>query len=139
MTEQSVYNFTVSFRVTTDADFEDITKILQIDPTRIYYKGETLSRVLNLRSLDNVWEISKNYYDCSGNEELIRAFFSEYSSIKENIEHIKGIGVPRLHLSYNSECAMFGYFLSPCEVGVLNELGVPVEFSFFSWGMIRDE
>ena len=139
MNDISTYQFSLSFSVSSEMKDADITSVLQITPTRTACKGDAVSSALELEFQQNFWEICRSYPCVTDSGGAIASFFNENPAIADNMSWLKSIGTPSLRLSFSTEYAMFGFTLSAEDVCVLNKLGIPIEFSVFSWGMVRDE
>ncbi len=117
------------------SEIEQITSILNIQPSKIIKKGEILSKKPYLKSKSFVWELqTERIRDCSDIDNHIEDFFSKYPSIIENLEYLNNHTKIRFRISIVSVFAQVGFSLNTKSIELLRKLKVPCEISLLSWG-----
>lgn len=117
------------------SEIEYITKLLNIEPSKVIKKGEILSKKPLLKSKSFVWQLeTERILNCSDIDNQIEDFFTRYPSIIKNIEYLNNYTTIRFRISIVSDFAQVGFSLSTKSIELLKRLNVPCEISIFSWG-----
>ena len=116
-------------------EIEQITNLLNIQPSKVIKKGEILSKKPLLKSKSYVWQLeTERIRNCDDIDNHIEDFFSKYPSVIENSEYLNDHTTVRFRISVVSDFAQIGFSLNTKSIELLNRLNVPCEFSLFSWG-----
>ena len=116
-------------------EIEQITNLLNIQPSKVIKKGEILSKKPLLKSKSYVWHLeTERIRNCDDIDNHIEDFFSKYPSVIENSEYLNDHTTVRFRISVVSDFAQIGFSLNTKSIELLNRLNVPCEFSLFSWG-----
>ena len=130
------YDMSICLIIETDETIEYITDIVGVTPTEYLRKGEKKLKFAE-PSDKNKWFFKERFKSCTEIGENFSKYFEKIPQIFRVINDLKKIGLVAIRLSIVSDYAQIGCVLSPEDLGLINDLGVPLEISIFSWGELK--
>ena len=116
---------------------DEISKIMQTEPTNRVKKGELLSRKLNTYAPRNGWFYKKEFNDLECIDCAMQHIAEVCIKAIDEINNSKYLDV-HLRCFVNSELAQVGYVFSPKTLFLLEKINHGLEITFFSCGGIED-
>lgn len=134
---ESQFDLSICLVVKTDKAVESISAIMGTAPTRMVKAGETQLSFIP-KSDKNVWVLRKRYAQQTDVGVCLDTFLGSIPNVNEKIHEVNQYGVCTLRVSIISLMGQIGFSLSPYNMQLLNQLGIPLEVSIFSYGYCID-
>ncbi len=126
----SIYSDTVSV--------DEISRIMQVEPTSTLVKGDLISKSLNSYAPHNGWFYKKEFNDLKDVDEAMQHVAKVCLEVRDRLNKTKDLDV-RLRCFVNSALAQVGYEFLPETIRLLAAVGKGLEITLFSWGGVEDE
>ena len=119
-------------------DLDLIEKTLRIEAWKKWKKGEIINDIIGKIEKDFIRfnEKTEGKYNP---DETMTALINKLMENKEFIKELSKKAYICLVCYVQSDYAMIGYTLSAKTLNMINELGVDLEISIFSWGGVKDD
>lgn len=116
-------------------DPEQVSSLLQYEPTRLIRKGDLVSRLPALKAAENEWRHAVPLTDPLGHDSQLDSFLHELIGKKKLLSQLQEQGLRvTLRLYVQSDSVQMVYRLTPGTLSLLTELNMPLEVSSISWG-----
>lgn len=130
---KSEFDLGICLIIESAEPIEYISKIMGIPPSRSIKKGESRF-VFTSKADNNIWMFRKRFKKPTGFSACLQQFFEEIPEFDSRISELMHWGTCALRISVVSVFGQIGLSLSPKDIGLLNQLEIPVEISVFSYG-----
>lgn len=120
-----------------DLNPNEITKILNLNPTRVKHKGEVIFKEDKMK--DTLWSNTAKYNGYDELDQVLNDFLSTLLQRKNIIDELKKIYDTYIFFSFTSNLGQLGFELSPHVLKQLSDLGVRFEVHILSYGEVEDD
>ena len=117
-------------------DMDKISGMLDMQPTRVIYKGDLLNRLPEIIANEDEWILITQLENPQGRDDILGGLLKKLISKKKELSEIAGFGQVRLRLRVQSDYVEVSYSLMPETVELMCELGLPLDISTVSWGEV---
>ena len=122
----------------TELDFENISREIQVQPSRIGRKGESIGKGNRVFPNDSWSYEVKSDGDLLADETLNR-FLLTLASAKAFLQSLQPASDVCIRFFVQSDYAQIGFDIQPSTIVKLAELGLRLEVSIFSWGGVYED
>ena len=109
---------------------------LGLAPTKVIRKGELINRLPEIVAEADEWVHTVDLSAPDGVDENLNALLAALLAHKEALDAIKAQWKAALRLYVQSDYAQIAYSLMPQTMEKLVAVGLPVEVSTLSWGVV---
>lgn len=81
-----------------------------------------------------IWTLSKRFENCTDIDTTLSKFLACVPDYYRFVQRLKQYGACVIRLSVVSAFGQFGFGFSPNDIGILNQLSIPLEITVFSFG-----
>ena len=117
-----------------DLPIAEAEALLGLRPTRIVRAGEIINQVPEVRAEHDEWVCAIPLHHPMSGEPALDALLRALGEHKAGLESLSGRCQVSLRLYVQSDYAQVNYILTAGTLGLLAELGLPLEVSTLSWG-----
>ena len=117
-------------------DMDKISGMLDMQPTRVIYKGDLLNRLPEIIANEDEWILITQLENPQGRDDILGGLLKKLISKKKELSEIAEFGQVRLRLRVQSDYVEVSYSLMPETVKLMCELGLPLDISTVSWGEV---
>ena len=117
-------------------DMDKISGMLDMQPTRVIYKGDLLNRLPEIIANEDEWILITQLENPQGRDDILGGLLKKLISKKKELSEIAEFGQVRLRLRVQSDYVEVSYSLMPETVELMFELGLPLDISTVSWGEV---
>ncbi len=117
-------------------DMDKISGMLDMQPTRVIYKGDLLNRLPEIIANEDEWILITQLENPQGRDDILGGLLKKLISKKKELSEIAEFGQVRLRLRVQSDYVEVSYSLMPETVELMCELGLPLDISTVSWGEV---
>ena len=117
-------------------DMDKISGMLDMQPTRVIYKGDLLNRLPEIIANEDEWILITQLENPQGRDDILGGLLQKLISKKKELSEIAEFGQVRLRLRVQSDYVEVSYSLMPETVELMCELGLPLDISTVSWGEV---
>ena len=135
---EAQFNVTIGLIIRTKLQLDLITKIMEICPSKVIQNSNEYSTISE-KECHSIWVFRERFTCQNDVDSCFEIFYKHIPNIKEKVREANRYGTSILRISLVSEYGQIGFSLSPNNIQLLNEMGMPVEISIFSYGMCIDE
>ena len=135
---EAQFNVTIGLIIRTKLQLDLITKIMEICPSKVIQNSNEHSTISE-KECHSIWVFRERFTCQNDVDSCFEIFYKHIPNIKEKVREANRYGTSTLRISLVSEYGQIGFSLSPNNIQFLNEMGMPVEISIFSYGMCIDE
>lgn len=130
----------VTFEISGDKlDFDDIRNNINIQPTSIYKKGDTSNTYDFVVQSTDRWIYEVELGESQNLNDVLISFVTTLSNERNYFEEMCRVNSTRLWCDIYSDFAQFGFLLNYETMSKLSQLGLNIEFHFYSHGDIRKD
>ena len=120
----------------TDLPMDQISQLLDLQPTRCVRAGELLNRLPELRAEDDEWIYAIDLNAPMGEDQALNQILQHLIERSCSLHMAESLGRLTLRLHIESDYAQMVYTLMPETIHRLMEIGLPLEVTSLSWGEI---
>ena len=114
---------------------EEVTRLLELQPTRIIRKGELINRLPEIHAPADEWTYRIELHNAQGTDVDLDHLLDHLTEKRAELLRLMCYQItPVLHVQ--SDKAQMSYHLMPETLRRLADLGIPLEISSLSWGEI---
>lgn len=114
----------------------EIGTLLELEPTRIIHKGDTLNRLPLIEATADEWTYTEPLTDPEGVDTQLNHLLAHLILHQEKIADLARDWKVTLRLYVQSDYAQIAYRLMPETLQRLVALGMPLDVSSLSWGEV---
>ncbi|MGM9602720.1 MAG: hypothetical protein ACI3W5_14200 [Faecousia sp.] len=85
-----------------------------------------------------VWTLSKRFQKCTDIDTNLSEFLECIPDYHKFVQRLKQYGECVVRISVVSTFGQFGFSIAPSDIGILNQLNIPLEITVFSYGECID-
>ena len=121
-----------------ELDFENISREIQVQPTRMGRKGEPSGKGNRIFPND-FWSYEIEADGNSMADEIFNQLLLMLAPMKAFLQSLQAVSEVCIRLFVQSDYAQIGFDIQPVTIVKLAELGLRLEVSILSWGGVDDE
>lgn len=115
---------------------EEITAKLGLEPTKVIHQGDVLNRLPEIVAEADEWVHAVELSAPDGVDEALNGLLAALMAHKPELDAIKAKWKASLRLYVQSDYAQIAYSLMPQTLTKLVAVGLPLEVSTLSWGIV---
>lgn len=135
------YGTVVSFSLVITGeklDFDDINRMLKLQPSKLVRKGEIRSKVIG-EALHDIWSYEIKSEVNGEPDKTLKHLLGLLLPANNYIKELSKSVDLYLKCYIQSDYAQIGFGISPEVLNKLAEIGVRLEFSILSWGGVEND
>ncbi|WP_132013697.1 DUF4279 domain-containing protein [Hydrogenispora ethanolica] len=121
----------------TKLEFDEIKTELNIIPSKVVRRGETISKIIPKSEYD-IWIYEVKFRDNEEVNETLEPLLSNLLSSKQFLQNLSSSFDVVLKCYVQSDLAQINFEFSPKVISYLAEIKLRLEVSIFSWGGVED-
>lgn len=121
-----------------ELDFENITREIQVQSTRMGRKGESSGKG-NRVFPNDFWSYEVKADGNSMADEILNRLLLTLAPMKAFLQSLQAVSDVCIRFFIQSDYAQIGFDIQPVTIVKLAELGLRLEVSILSWGGVDDE